>query len=382
MPTKYQFEQIIMKLEQIIAFFKESQYRFNEYKLYLSNGKAIEFTFKPQNIPHLLGINIGNLKTSKILSSNKPFEMLEEIIDRYTAIYQKMLRGEINYTDIFSPYIKEKLSFFESIFKFNAYNILGVCQYVPSRAYVSGERNNYGCDYYVIFDDGENYPYFLGLKEIKDGYYYAPSSIISSFDAENSYTHFSSITFNQQVMLVNNVLRVNTNDKQYITNAEKLSRVQRLSNLAQDYNFHLIVDHDYIYNLKKMMASFENETKTSQFLSDLMLAMVQRKKVKAGKDLDVQCSQLAEFYNLQASTNFGDMSDILSELKILREELLQARETIESHEQTIASQQKTITHQTEIIKSQKQELDNKAKEIDSLSQFKEEAFQLVKKYSN
>ena len=86
MPTKYEFEQTIVDLEEVVNCFKKSQRRFNNYKLYLSNGKVLEFTFNDKNIPHLLGINIGNLKTSKILSSDKPFEMLEELIDRYTEV--------------------------------------------------------------------------------------------------------------------------------------------------------------------------------------------------------------------------------------------------------------------------------------------------------
>ena len=65
MPNKYEFEQIIVSLEEAINCFKKSQRRFNEYKIYLSNGKVLEFTFDDKNIPHLLGINIGNLKNKQ-----------------------------------------------------------------------------------------------------------------------------------------------------------------------------------------------------------------------------------------------------------------------------------------------------------------------------
>lgn len=382
MPTKYEFEQIITKLEEAINFFKKSQYRFNEYKLYLSNGKVIEFTFKPENIPHLLGVNIVNLKASNILLNDKPFEMLKELIDRYVTIYQKMTIGEVNYNAIFSPYIKEKLDFFKMIFKFNSSNILGVCHYLPARAYINGERNNYGCDYYIIFDDEENYPYFLGIKKDRNKYYYAPSSIIGTFDEQRSYNCFASITFNQQVMLVNNVCRINTGEKYYVTNTEKLTKVQKLRNLSQTYDFHLILDHDYVYNLRKMMASFEENTKLSKFLSNLNLAIVQRKQLRIDKDLDDSCKELAEAYNLQALSSFGNNSTIITELKKLKEELLQAKETIKSHEQTISSQQSIIANQNETIQLQEKELDNKDEEIRFLSQFKEEAFQLFKKYSN
>ena len=221
MPNKYEFEQIIVSLEEAINCFKKSQRRFNEYKIYLSNGKVLEFTFDDKNIPHLLGINIGNLKTSKILSSDKPFEMLEELIERYTAIYQKMKRGEIQYKDIFSPYIKEKAHFFKLIFNFHTSNILGVCRYSPINSYLNGDTNTYGCDYYIIFDDDENFPYFLGLKEDRINDYYAPSSVIGNFDETGANNSLKSIISNQQIMLVNNVFRTNTGEKYYVTNAEK-----------------------------------------------------------------------------------------------------------------------------------------------------------------
>ena len=382
MPTKYEFEQTIVDLEEAINCFKKSQRRFNNYKLYLSNGKVLEFTFDGKNIPHLLGINIGNLKTSKILSSDKPLEMLEELIDRYTAIYQKMERGEISYNDIFSPYVKEKIKFFKLIFNFHSSNILGVCRYSAINSYLNGDTNTYRCDYYIIFDDDENFPYFLGLKEDRINDYYAPSSVIGNFDETSANNSLKSIISNQQIMLVNNVFRTNTGEKYYVTNAEKLIKVQKLRTLAQNYGSHLILDNDYMYNLRKMMAFFENESKTSQFLSDLTLALVQRKKVKMTEGLDESCKQLAMTYNSQVLPNSENALAILSELKSLKEELLQAKETIKTYEQTISSQQSTIAHQAETIKSQQQELDSKEKAINSLSQFKEDAFQLFKKYTN
>ncbi len=382
MPTKYEFEQIIIKLEEAINFFKNSPYRFNEYKLYLSNNKTIEFTFKPQNIPHLLGINIGNLKTSKILSADKPFEMLEELITRSHAIYQKMTRGEINYSDIFSLFINEKLSFFKTVLKFNSFNILGVCHYVPARSYINGDPNNYGCEYYIIFDDGENYPCFLGLKKVQNSSYYAPSSIIANFDESFSYDVFKGIVSNQEVMLVNNIWRINTDEKFYTTNTEKLSKVQKLNSLAQEYDFHLIVTRDYIYNLKRLIANFENQMQISQFLSELISAIIQKRNVRIDTTLDESCQELAKVYNLQVSTNSGALSPILLELKNLKEQLMQAKETIADYERTITSQQSIIEQQAETIKLQQSSLATKEAEIKSLGQFKEEAFQLFKKYSN
>ena len=104
MPSKYEFQQLIEKIEEAINLYKNSPCRFNENKIFLSNGKAINFEIKPHNVPHLLGININNLKNSKFLKETKPLDMVEELINRYNTFYERMIRGEIIFGDIFSDF--------------------------------------------------------------------------------------------------------------------------------------------------------------------------------------------------------------------------------------------------------------------------------------
>ena len=46
MISKYEFGQLIEKLEAAVALYKNTNYKYNENKLFLSNGKALEFKFK------------------------------------------------------------------------------------------------------------------------------------------------------------------------------------------------------------------------------------------------------------------------------------------------------------------------------------------------
>ena len=219
MVTQYQFEQLITRLEDAIKFYKTTPYRYNENRLYLSNGKILDFMFQKHYIPHLLGINIGNLKTSKVLLSDKPLEMTEELIQRYTAIYQKMQRGELKYDDIFSPYIEKKLTVFTNVLKLNFSDIVCACHHVPGRAYVAGKMEGYGCEYYIMLDDGKKSPYFLGLKKEKGITDYCPSSILYDLSSDSQ---IPKMLTNQQIMLVNCLEYLNSGKTEIFNLSEKL----------------------------------------------------------------------------------------------------------------------------------------------------------------
>lgn len=381
MPSKYEFEQIIIKLEEAVKLYKNAPYRYNENKIYLSNGQILEFMFKPQNVPHLLGINIGNLKNSKILIATKPLDMLEELILRYTAIYQKFVRGELSYYDIFSPYVKEKIDSFETILKCDINDIYFVSKYSLSRAYLNGERNNYGCQYYIAFNDGKSNISLLGLKKSEGEYFYSTSSIISSQDEQITNKILRDLIENQQIMMVNCVGKKNINSYNYLKNADKLAMAQSLSNLADKFDSHLILSNDFIYSLKKLMSSYEKELKVQNFISKLILAISKGRKVNVDSSFDQTCSELAETYNIYVQkSSKPDMQEDLEELKKLKAELLLAQQKLTEQERIIADKDKKIKEQENKINSQQAQLDAQQTSIDSLTDFKNEAFQLFKKY--
>lgn len=381
MPSKYEFEQIIVKLEEAVKLYKKSDYRYNENKLYLSNGQILEFMFKSENIPHLLGINISALRNSKILSSNKPLDMLEELIQRYTAIYQKFVRGELIYSDVVSPYIKEKIESFETVLKCDINDIYFVSEYSLPRAYLNGERNNYGCQYYIAFEDGKSEIIFLGLKKPDDQYYYSPSSIISPSDEKSSDKLLADLISNQRVMIVNCVGRKNIGIFNYLKNADKLILAQRLVNLTNEYNGHLMLSNDFIYNLKKLMSSYEKDLNVQRFILQLIHAISTGKKFSIDCSFDQNCAELVEVYNMSVQrSNKADIQTDLQELKRLKEELLLAKSTIEEQKQLLSEKDELISLQQTQLNEQQGKINQMQDETSSLRQFKDEAFQLFKKF--
>lgn len=138
MPTQIQFNDMIERLEQAYNFYQDTPYHFNEYEMYLSNGEKLQFNFHPSKIAHLLGIHIGNFLNYRILSSTNAGEMWKEIIDRSSYIYQKCIKGEINYSALFSDFMEEKIDYFKQILKMDFDNIQFVCKYEKAIGYLLG----------------------------------------------------------------------------------------------------------------------------------------------------------------------------------------------------------------------------------------------------
>lgn len=381
MISQYEFGQLIIKLEEALNFYKKTNYRFNELKLYLSNGQILEFMFKPQNIPHLLGIDIINLKTSKVLTATKPLEMMEELIERYSAIYQKCVRGELKYDDIFSPYIYDKIEAFETILKCDVNDIYFVSEYSLPRSYVTGEKDNLGCQYYIAFSNDKNELVFLGLKRKDNEFFYSPSSILNANEIETREILLKKIVENQRIMLVNCVGIKNIRVNNYLKNLDKLILAQNLINLANKYDGHFILGPDFVYNLKKLISAYDKDSNVKQFISNFMLAISKGKKAKANESLDEEFSELCDAYNmLLQRTNKSDIQGDLLELKRLKEELLQAQKTIEEQQKQLATKDGVIDSQQTLIEEQQSKITQLEEETSSLRNFQTEAFQLFKKY--
>ncbi len=378
MPSKYEFQQLIEKIEEAINLYKNSPCRFNENKIFLSNGKAINFEIKPHNVPHLLGININNLKNSKFLKETKPLDMVEELINRYNTFYERMIRGEIIFGDIFSDFIKEKIVAFPNVLKCSLNEIEFVCKYNPEKTYTTGQVDSYGCEYYIAFNNDEDNYIYLGLKKEENGnfysYFYTPASILYQMDKEKATKLLSNIIKNQQIFLANGLERRNIGKTENIRNADKLSKVQNLMNLADIYDSNLILNSEYIYVLKKFMSLSENSAEVNNFISSFTLALVKGKQINNYQDINDDFNQLVEAYNLFIKSQNGDIEGELAELKALKQQLEKAKAEIASQSATIEKQKAEISRQKEII-------DEQDKKLNSIEQFKEEAFQLFKKYN-
>lgn len=326
MPDKYQFKEIIIKLKELVNLYKNTNYQYNANKLYLSDSNVLNFSFAKENIPHLLGINIVNLRTSKVLTATTPFEMLEELISRYSAIYDKMVRRELNYRDIFSPFIEDKIKSFEKALTFNLEDIFFVCNYSKERSYVNGMKYNFGCQYYVCLKGKNDELIFLGLKKDDFKHYYFPSSLLGCYDKEKSSKMIEDMITNQQIMLVNCVEIANSKKSNYLDNKIKLQLSKALINLSNRYKSSFIITKDYIFALSKLITAYEKENKMKNFILNFISAISKGKKLKTDTTFDSDIKDLTRLYNDELQRR---RQRDLEELRNLRQEVMELKKQLE-----------------------------------------------------
>lgn len=379
-PTKHQYDEMIERLNKMVEMYETTDFKYNEIKAFLSNGQRLEFSFKKQHIPHLLGINIGILKNSKILNATSPFEMLKELIERSGYVYNKIIKGEIRFFDIFSDYIEEKIEAFPTILKFNLKDIHFACEYVKARAYINGEANNYGCPYYIALKNEDEQYVILGLNKDDDVRYYAPSSIITCFSKEETEKTLETLIGNQMITIVNAVKFHNNGFSYHLKIQDKLLLVNELIELDARYKSISSTSSDFLFSIGKA-SSYYNDIRTLEnIMTSLTLAVRQGETVDASvmtsaKEMNNSIYlKLLESYNLSIkSSERKDITSEIDELKKLREELDEANKRIKMQEQQ-------LYQKSETIKLQEKTLEEQGSELERLRSFEEESIQLVKKY--
>jgi len=371
-PTKEQYNQMINRIKKEVEFYENTPLKRRKIRLYLSNGEMIEFMFKTNCIPHLLGVKTLPLKYAKILSEEYPMEMLKEILSMSKKIYTQVENGFINYFDVFSEHMDEKLDSFETVLKFSIRNILFACKYEVEKTYINGDKNNFGCNYYIVLESEDNEYIFLGLKKDEHFKYYTPSSIIKTNDLEE----LRRLIQNQQIMLVNSFVLDDIGHSVSLRNYEKMLLLQKLIPISEQYGSNLIVARTLQYDLKKVMIDKDRIEIYNNILFRLTSCISKGKKFNlSSMPLEESLSDLIEAYNETLDIkNYQDINQNLFELRELRLKLQEAKEKINEQESKI-----NLLQQENL--SQSAQLEQQEKELESLREFKKETFQLIKKYN-
>ena len=388
--SQYEFQTIIERLDDAIKYYKKVHRYNTKYRLFLSDGNKLDFELNDGNIAHLLGVNTPNLINYKILDTQYSFESLETLIEKYTKVYSDIKNGRINFNDIFSEYIEEKLDAFEPICYLNFNSIKFVVHFLPSRAYISGTKSVYGCEYYLGIDNGNGKLVFLGLKGAKNynnNTAYAPSSILGYSD-EKDYENTLRNLLSDQVITLANAMNIIV-DKQYGYNDihrlylkpdEKLFRLRAIDKYKNNFGCIIDVSSDFAHNLDKLNDSYARNNFTADVLNKLADCIrkgtaISKEAIEKSKGfVDNNVIELLEDYNM--SIKYGEKTNIsgeIEEITKLKEELLKIKEEKEESDSRYKTKEILLAEKEALIETQEEELSD-------LRSFKSEILTLTKKY--
>lgn len=368
-PTKIKYYDLMEKLNHAVSAYKNCYFKDDEMKIYLSDGNVIETIFSKKHVAHLLGINFTNLNRAKILRGETSFELLEQLIEKSGCIYDKIERGEINFFDIFSKYIDDKIDAFYTILNFRIKNIAFAVNYLKERSYCTGEANNLGCEYYLALKNEEGNYVFWGFKPSANGYSYreyAPASILTANNKKKYDELLENLVKYQSITLVNNIA-FGYNKKQFITADDKLLLLQELRIVSRKHTATIDVSGEYGYNLNKLSDNNDRQSNTLNILRSITLRIKEGKEISKetinyldpDNAMDAQMIYLIEAYNLSIKyskrENLGsqidELNDTKKDLEELKDEVQRLRLKVLTKDSIIADNESTIENLEEQVKN-------------------------------
>lgn len=378
-PTQIQFNDIIEQLADAVEFYSKTPYRYNQIRLNLSNGKVLDFEFHKSKIAHLLGINIQGFRTYKILSSTDAYGILEELIERSSYVYQRILNGEVNYFDLFSKYMPDKIQSFKHILQLPFYDIEFACEYSANNAYLTGKTLSYPCEYYLALKANGIYE-FLGLKYDEKACSYVPTStLVSSVEP----SILQDMISNQRIMMVSGYSLLNIDRRKFLILSEKRAKMIELASLAKQCGAIVDVSQEAIYLTQLSKDLIVQCTQYRQFCAQLEKSFIDNVTMSempcsGFPQVDEQISRIIQFYNDTAeNTVDAESKDTLSELRKVCQQLLIVEQHMQEKDQKIAILKEQMLEQEQSFQTQ---IAESQETMEHLQSFQQESFQLYKKY--
>ena len=164
-----EFESKIQKIKELFDYYKTCNYRDNNYTLYLASGEAIKYCFNPNNIAHLLGINLDELKGKRLINGDTTEEMLDDLLNNVFKIGNMLKDGVITEKAIFSPYLDQKIDSFKDNLNIPyPDSIKFICKYNREINYTDKEIDGITADYIIARENDNNDIVLLLLKQVYD----------------------------------------------------------------------------------------------------------------------------------------------------------------------------------------------------------------------
>ena len=355
---KYQYDEIIEKLQECLKYYQSYYARDNKYTLYLANGERINFEYNDGNIPHLLGVDITYLSSTVGIRGKNSYEVLKKFLDDSYSIYNK-LKGDLSH--VFSKYIDIKLgSFQDLIVPLSPGEIYFACKYDSSRKYQSDDEISYNADYYIARKTLDKSILLLGLVK-KDNYYYPQSSRLISEDLINK--ELKVLLTNQVVTFVNNI-RIENYQNGYNSELKnslemKKTHLLNLSGLCKNYDCDAVTVSEHLYAIRGLILKYGKATTEQEVLQELLQS--------------IKCGQIYDLDTLDEEMKTSLSDEVLSIIYDCNNLIINGVKTDENQklysdiqrENVVLNQKLSSTsEQLELLKSENEKLREQLKQYE------------------
>ena len=120
--------------------------------MFLGNGEQVKYAVTPDNLPHLLGINLDIIRTTYNYSNTSAYDLMIEMLENPYRLHRLFKDNILKIEQVFSKNINEKLEGFKDNFKYDAKEVLEdtdfVCKFESENSWtVTAKKQKY--DYII-----------------------------------------------------------------------------------------------------------------------------------------------------------------------------------------------------------------------------------------
>lgn len=372
---------ILERAVECVEYYENEWLNNKVFTLYLANGEKVKFSIAPQNIPHLLGINLYSLKGIINFTSTDPLEMIKELLNKDYELLTKFNSGHLKQTDVFSEHIEDKINNFKNNITGNVVKLLEetifICSYKSKNSWEVTTKNQKWD--YVIFrklDNGKTG--ILCLVKNKNHYYAMSNQVPSNEDKLNEFLR-ETIT-NQEITFLAgaNVYNV-INDSEYSKNlfsAQKITKYRALKLYRDNFRCQIDISGDYEYAIGKL-GNNRNERIENKNSIENMVEAIENNKIIDVEDIDD--SMLLNIVNAwnnhicQVGSNISDdvritYTTAIEELKKLKNLVA----NLDKENKRLQTSVENLTKSNELL----------SKETEQQKQIIENVYQIVKPRTN
>lgn len=251
-------ETLFEKIKNCIEFYEKTYIKNKIFTLYLGNGEQVKYAITPDNLPHLLGLNLEYIKTTYNYSKNSAYDLMVEVLENPFRLHTIFKNNILKPEQVFSKNIEEKLEGFKDNFKYDAKEVLEdtdfICKFESEKSWdVTEKKQKY--DYIIVKTLPNNKIALLGL--VKNGFQcYAMSNQLFN-SLEEAKTTLNELLTNQKVTLLTGFKAYNRmtdgNFSWTLTINQKLEKVDIIKNYRDNFDFIIDITSDYEYTIQKML---------------------------------------------------------------------------------------------------------------------------------
>ena len=377
------YNKIIEKIEECIGHYERMNFQYNKHVLYLANGDILNIKTLPNNVPHLLGVNLDYLRQANRFKQymDKYAELKCFVDEKYPFSKLVVEDKKLNYDLMFSNYIDEKLDIFVDNIKIRTDDMQYIVKYDREKTYQIEEEADI-CDYYIIRKIHGAYC-LLGLIQSENGIYVPVTS--RKYDSHFAFEDFMErMTKKQEItypyfMKIRNSGNIENNHDYGSTMNDKQIFLDKTTKAAEKYGATASVARDYGHSLN-IFISDKNKTNNNIILLKLLSDSILNNDVLDKNTIDEICGEnevpedlinLINTCNNKICSSPGiinaSYSEVCSERDKLKQELEQAKLLIE---------QQTTDYND--LKEQNQQLINENNIYKDQIDIVEEAYQKIK----